>query len=1087
MACLLFIGIAYQVFISPTATTFHWRIQTDRSGQITWIDSNGPAETDNVVLGTHVIAAYLVSGAQLPLSNADIATRLVVRLPDGSMLQLRAPARPYSQTGTAIALLILAIFFLLCGLIVWLRAQARDTALQMLALCTMLAILLVAYIGGPQGNVLSLRILPLGSSVYFPAVFAMLFLTFPRNWLHGRRRGNLSAALAVASVVLTVLYLVAVYKVPDLYTNLVRWLLYFGFLASIVTAVVSLSLGYGRGTDPRLRMQRRIIIVGTVASFAPLILFSILPDALTNAYVLRPEQSVMALVFLPLSFGYAILKYDLMQFDTVIRRAAVHSLFVIILLSLYLTVTYLAGTVLGRIFTSQDQLRGIAAIIPIALATLVAGLLIAPLRALAQTGVERLLFPEIYRYHRLVREGDLPTEGTDLAVLAELMNTTVRTLLPVSQANLFVRRDDNSYVLCPTPTQANSRTEEAPSLTTMPLHQSDWLTGALEKKQHGLDFEDLVQTPEANAEHIMALSGVHIALLMPLRQTGRITGFLAVGPRGDGAGFSGIDREVLSLVTERYALVIDHALLLNTLERQVAEISSLYQASVQLTSALGSEQQDLPQHIVELCTNITGIRFAQLDLTSVDTPLTVSHRAGGESGHGNPSAADMMSVVASMTLPDDVSEPTRTFTEGSKPSAHMPLQARGQMLGTLHLEWDAPHHFSGDEQRLLTMFANQAAVAIEHAQLYGQALHNAEREPLTGLYNHRMIAGFLQRELSRCRHDTIPLSILIMDINGFKLFNDTYGHLAGDQLLKRVAQVLETCCRQTDFAGRTGGDEFTVVLPRADYNRGLAIAERIEAMAADMAYDTADGRQIPLNLSIGVASFPQDGDAANALTTLADERMYAAKRSGTGIKGHARTEDEAPPSGGFGILEALVAAVDNKDSYTAKHSEQVARFALLLAAEMGASQETLRTLRIAGLLHDVGKIGVPDRVLRKPGRLTNEEQEIMQQHVQLSEMLLRTVMPSPDLVDAVRYHHERWDGRGYPYGLAGTKLPLTGRIMIIADAVSAMMMDRPYRKGLSWEVTCDELRRHAGSQFDPHLIEPFIVAMTTSGAGSSAA
>ena len=169
--------------------------------------------------------------------------------------------------------------------------------------------------------------------------------------------------------------------------------------------------------------------------------------------------------------------------------------------------------------------------------------------------------------------------------------------------------------------------------------------------------------------------------------------------------------------------------------------------------------------------------------------------------------------------------------------------------------------------------------------------------------------------------------------------------------------------------------------------------------------------------------------------------------------------------------------VDNRDRYTGEHSEQVASYACALGAELGLSCDTLDTLRLAGLLHDVGKIGVPDRVLRKPSRLTDEEVEIVRRHVELSEALLTVISQDRDLRDAVRHHHERWDGRGYPRSLAGVDVPLLGRIMIVADAVSAMGMDRPYRKGLPWEHIAQELTRGAGSQFDPALVPAALRAL----------
>jgi len=229
-----------------------------------------------------------------------------------------------------------------------------------------------------------------------------------------------------------------------------------------------------------------------------------------------------------------------------------------------------------------------------------------------------------------------------------------------------------------------------------------------------------------------------------------------------------------------------------------------------------------------------------------------------------------------------------------------------------------------------------------------------------------------------------------------------------------------------------------------------------------------------VRLSIGAANFPADAGAANALLACADERMYAAKRAGVAIAGAGRLGDEREEGKGdggrFGILEALVSMVDNRDRYTGEHSEQVAAYACAMAAELGLSHDTIATLRTAGLLHDVGKIGVPDRILRKPDKLTSEERDIIARHVELSEVLLAVVSQDRDMMDAVRYHHERWDGNGYPRGVAGEDVPLLGRIMIVADAVSAMGMDRPYRKGLSWATIVGELDRNAGLQFDPALV-----------------
>jgi HD-GYP domain-containing protein (c-di-GMP phosphodiesterase class II) len=241
-----------------------------------------------------------------------------------------------------------------------------------------------------------------------------------------------------------------------------------------------------------------------------------------------------------------------------------------------------------------------------------------------------------------------------------------------------------------------------------------------------------------------------------------------------------------------------------------------------------------------------------------------------------------------------------------------------------------------------------------------------------------------------------------------------------------------------------------------------------------------------VSLSIGFAIFPEDAVLKHDLLSHADAALYETKRlGGNGVHHVQEVTDEdlimLGTSTTFGAIQGLVYAVDAKDRYTRDHSDAVTEAALLLAEQLGLSTETCGALRIAGLLHDVGKIGIPDRILRKPGRLSPEEYKIMQQHVLLSELIIKDVPHLVDVLSAVATHHERYDGHGYPRGLRGEEIPLMGRIMALADACAAMLLNRPYRKGLTWPKVVAELRRGKGKQFDPNLVEPFISAIEASG------
>jgi len=384
------------------------------------------------------------------------------------------------------------------------------------------------------------------------------------------------------------------------------------------------------------------------------------------------------------------------------------------------------------------------------------------------------------------------------------------------------------------------------------------------------------------------------------------------------------------------------------------------------------------------------------------------------------------------------------------------------------------------DRELLESIGIEVGMALENARLYEAAVAAADRDPVTGLYNHRAIHQRLRVEFQRAVAVDKPLSVVMMDLNDFKLFNDTYGHPVGDDVLKQVASALSASSRPGDLLGRYGGDEFIAVLPDTDLDTAVDVAKSVQDRMSSVGFKRHnDERTVPVTLSFGVAAYPQNGTTRHELLTLADSNLYEAKRSSGGIKvesGNRRALRALCRDSSFEVLDAMVTAVDNKDRYTGRHSEDVTEYALWIAETLGMSEETMRVIRIGGLLHDVGKIGVPDEILRKPGRLTPDEYEVMKRHARIGALMVSAVPGMEEILGAVASHHERWDGKGYPDNLAGDDIPLLGRILAVGDAFSAMTTDRPYRKGLDPFVALEELRANTGTQFDPTMVQAFLTA-----------
>ncbi len=348
---------------------------------------------------------------------------------------------------------------------------------------------------------------------------------------------------------------------------------------------------------------------------------------------------------------------------------------------------------------------------------------------------------------------------------------------------------------------------------------------------------------------------------------------------------------------------------------------------------------------------------------------------------------------------------------------------------------------------------------------------HATTDVLTGLPNHRAALQELEAAFEAATLEHTSLSLLMGDIDNFKLFNDTYGHVMGDEVLKLVAELCAKIAEPVGTVFRYGGDEFLIMLPTMGKAGAKKLAKQIVERLGKAEFQTEAGSYVPVRISLGVATYPRDTKSPSKLVAIADAAMYAAKKRLDGGKGsYVTTRADTT----FGVLESLVMAVDSKDRYTKDHCDIVAEYGLKLAERLKLSEEAQRAMRIAGLLHDIGKLVVPDEILKKPGPLNSEEYAVMQRHVNIGEVLIREVPQLKDVIQAVSCHHERYDGSGYPRGLKGEGIPLLGRIIAIADAYSAMSLDRPYRKAMLHDRVLGELVAGAGKQFDPEITHVFV-------------
>ncbi len=464
---------------------------------------------------------------------------------------------------------------------------------------------------------------------------------------------------------------------------------------------------------------------------------------------------------------------------------------------------------------------------------------------------------------------------------------------------------------------------------------------------------------------------------------------------------------------------------------------------------------------------------------------------------------------------------------GSRASIALPISYAEQFLGVLYVESLEPSAFPDMDVQLLRTLADLFAGALHNALTFQKAQEQAITDGLTGVKTHRFLMEALSAEWKRSTRSNREFSLVLMDLDRFKFVNDFYGHLEGDVVLQRVGQILEQNCRRSDVVARYGGDEFVILMPETNVEQARQLATKLRGwVASDPIL-----RDKNITASFGIAGFPLHGATPQELIQVADSSMYLSKHQGgnsvssaeqgdpndrkrwkkdvleaylgvtlkrlfsTGpeafeeiyrrleqftrsLSEHAGgSEDEGLPAAVVETVTSLALAIDAKDQYTQGHSQKVSAYAVMIARALNMTTPEVEEIRLAALLHDIGKVGIPEVILNKSGPLDAAEWETMKTHTELGAKILEPLKPMSRIRDMVRHHHEFYDGTGYPQRLEGLQIPHGARVIAIADAYDTITSERAYKKARTIEDALAELERCAANQFDPDIVRVFVEVM----------
>jgi diguanylate cyclase (GGDEF)-like protein/putative nucleotidyltransferase with HDIG domain len=779
---------------------------------------------------------------------------------------------------------------------------------------------------------------------------------------------------------------------------------------------------------------------------------------------------------------YAVLRHSLLDMRFVFRRGLGWVSLGSIGIAVYLLLFYGFHLLFGFRIQTITLISGIIAAMALAA-------VIYTLRDLFIRGADRFFHRAKYDYRQKLHDF-IQKEMSGILSLEEFS----RKLLPLVTKGLDCPR---TYLLLPDEVDGDfvvvfAEPEEV-SVSQLSLKKDNPVLEWLKRENRYLSKENIDIMPEFQgiwAKEKEGLADLDIELLFPVVSRDKLIAILTLSKKKSGK-YSLEDVNLLESVTSQVATSLEKEYLQEQLRKREEELALINRLSSVITSSLNIKEvygafiAELKQVVDVNWATIALIEGEGLRFEVLSTEIGSTWREGDRiplEGTG----AEWVAKKKKALLEPDLSKSSRFYTGqehlrwGVRSIVYLPLVVKNEAIGSLIIASREPNAYTPGQVRLLERLALQIAVSVENSRLYARAEQRARIDELTGLFNRRHFDESVKLEIDRHARYRSMLSLVFLDLDFFKAYNDNQGHTAGDRILELVGRVLDGALRNTDLAFRYGGDEFAIILPQSAANEAFMVAERVRGrIAAEMSK-----KEINISASLGLASWPSDGVTSDELVNAADRALYYAKETGGNrtcvaskmlpaltASATTRTTSEKEV---MSIIHTLAATIEARDPNTYGHSRKVSSYAVSLAEAIGLPSEKVAVISTAALLHDIGKIGIPDEVLNKVDKLEPEAWELIRDHPKLSTTIVGHVVSLVSCLPAILHHHERWDGNGYPSGLKGDEIPIEARVLAIADAFDAMTSSRPYRSKLSYKKVLQELKKCSGSQFDPELVDAFL-------------